>query len=216
MNSELEKYKGIHPGLILERELDKRKIVKNRFAQLVDEYPQTLNAIYKGKRNIPISLAFKIDDALSLPEGTMYELQAAYEKEDYIKNYRRKIPEQLNSIRSVVFWDTDINKIDWKKKAKAIINRVFERGNTEEKKALIELYGKQLILKNLVAEQYNKINKAFDCKYSLPKSGNDHLSLKNNENINDNLFIYNNHFDKYHHDNDDDLDPIERLIRSNR
>ena len=151
MSSELEKYRGIHPGLILERELAKRKILKNRFAKLVEAYPQTLNAIYKGKRNIPISLAFKIDDALSLPEGTMHELQAAYEKEDYIKKHRREMPEQLSSIRTILFWDTDINKIDWKKNAPAIINRVFERGNGDEKKVILDLYGEELVRKSLIS-----------------------------------------------------------------
>ncbi|MGE6218955.1 helix-turn-helix transcriptional regulator [Nubsella zeaxanthinifaciens] len=149
MSSELEKYKGIHPGLILERELAKRNIMKNRFAKLVEAYPQKLNAIYKGKRNIPISLAFKIDDALSLPEGTMFELQAAFEKEDYIKKHRRNLPEQLSSIRGILFWDTDISKIDWHKNAKAIINRVFERGNTDEKKAILDFYGEKLVYESL-------------------------------------------------------------------
>ena len=145
MTSELEKYKGIHPGFILERELKKRNFVKNRFAQLVDEHPQTLNAIFKGRRKITLALSFKIDDTLSLPEGTMYNLQTQFEMQDYIKKFRRKPPQQLTILRPELFWDTDINQIDWVKNAEAIIKRVYERGNQEEKDALIEIYGIETI-----------------------------------------------------------------------
>lgn len=51
MKTEIEKYKGIHPGLILEHELKKRKIAKNQFASAIDQHRQTLNAITKGRRN---------------------------------------------------------------------------------------------------------------------------------------------------------------------
>lgn len=33
----------------------------------------------------------------------------------------------LSLLRKSLFWDTDINKIDWKKQYKAVIQRVFER-----------------------------------------------------------------------------------------
>lgn len=145
MTSELEKYKGIHPGFILERELKKRDFVKNRFAQLVDEHPQTLNAIYKGRRKITLALSFKIDDTLSLPEGTMYNLQTQFEMQDFIKKNRAKVPKLATKIRTGLFWDTDITQIDWEKNAEAIIKRVYERGNQEEKDAISEIYGIEMI-----------------------------------------------------------------------
>lgn len=145
MATMLEKYKGIHPGFILERELKKRGVVKSHFAQLVKEHPQTLNDIYKGRRKLTLALSFKIDDALSLPEGTMYNLQAQFEMQDYIKKFRRKVPAQVSKLRPVLFWDTDIDKIDWEHNAEAVIKRVFERGNHEEQEAIMELYGEKMV-----------------------------------------------------------------------
>jgi plasmid maintenance system antidote protein VapI len=49
MKREYEKYKGIHPGAVLERELDKRNLAQRPFAQSLFEHPQTINAIIKGK-----------------------------------------------------------------------------------------------------------------------------------------------------------------------
>jgi plasmid maintenance system antidote protein VapI len=60
MNLLIEKYKGIHPGIILERLLKKKAISQRPFALSIGEYPQTINAITKGKRRINIALALKI------------------------------------------------------------------------------------------------------------------------------------------------------------
>lgn len=55
----------------------------------------------------------------------------------------------LTLIRKALFWDTDINKIDWNKQYKAVIQRVFERGNEEEKLEIKRFYGDSVIEKAL-------------------------------------------------------------------
>ncbi|MGB4401181.1 MAG: plasmid maintenance system antidote protein, partial [Daejeonella sp.] len=39
----------------------------------------------------------------------------------------------------------DINKIDWSKQYKGVIQRVFERGNDNEKREILKFYGKDKI-----------------------------------------------------------------------
>jgi plasmid maintenance system antidote protein VapI len=145
MKTLIEKYKGIHPGAILERELKKRNLKKAPFALSLNEYPQTLNDITKGKRGMTTALSLKIDKALELEEGTMHILQAYYE----IAQEKQKINAQhhpdFTIIRKILFWDTDINKIDWEKYYKWVITRVFQRGNDEEKQELLRFYGKSKI-----------------------------------------------------------------------
>ena len=51
----------------------------------------------------------------------------------------KKTPD-LNKLRPILFWDTDISKMDWAKQKNAIIKRVFERGNIEEKQLISEFY----------------------------------------------------------------------------
>jgi len=141
MESVIEKYKGIHPGLVLERELKKRDIKKGPFALSLHEYPQTLNGITKGLRGLTPALSLKIDRALGLEEGTMLLLQTYYEiKKEQEKDNLKEHPD-LSIVRKALFWDADIAKIDWKKQYKAVIQRVFERGNEEEKREMLRFYG---------------------------------------------------------------------------
>lgn len=141
MEKRLERFKGIHPGLILERELNKRAIKPSPFALSVDTHRQIFNAILKGKRGIPIPLSLKVDQALGLEEGTFALLQTFYDIEKAKENELSKIHPDWNIIRKILFWDTDIHKIDWQKQYKAVIQRVFERGNDEEKKEIERFYG---------------------------------------------------------------------------
>lgn len=137
----IDKYKGIHPGMILERELKKRKLKKAPFAIALNEYPQTLNEITKGRRGITPALSLKIDKALEFEEGTMLVLQAYYEIEKEKLKLENEAGPDLSLLRSALFWDTDMGKINWSKQSKAVIKRVFERGNEREKNEMIRFYG---------------------------------------------------------------------------
>lgn len=144
MKSNLQLLKGIHPGFVLERELEKRHLRKGVFALSLQEYPQTLTAITKGKRGMNTSLALKIEEALGLEEGYFMILQVYYDIEQE-KKKQIKSRTDLPQLRPVLFWDTKINTIDWEKQKKAIIKRVFERGNEIEKKEIIRFYGSQTV-----------------------------------------------------------------------
>ena len=135
------KYKGIHPGAVIGRELKKRNLSQRSFAISLSEHPQSFNTIIKGKVKLNTDLALKIEHALGLEEGALLMLQMFY---DINEEKRKEAPEQhpdFSILRKNLFWDADIHSIDWDKHAKAIIRRVFERGNTSEKEEIISFYG---------------------------------------------------------------------------
>lgn len=146
MNSNINIIKGIHPGLVLERELKNRKLPKGTLAHSINEFPQTITAITKGKRRMNPALSLKIEHALNLEEGYFMVLQAycdiAQAKKKLFENYHP----DLTKLRSVIFWDTDIKLIDWEKNKLAVIYRVFERGNDQEIQEIIRFYGKETVL----------------------------------------------------------------------
>jgi addiction module HigA family antidote len=145
MEKEFEKYKGIHPGAVLERELVKRNLAQRPFALSLMEYPQTFNAIIKGKRDMNTGIAIKIENALGLEEGTLLILQAYYDiKKEKQKLLYGKRPD-ITHLRKSLFWDTDINTINWEKQSAAVIRRIFERGNITEKKEIIKFYGASIV-----------------------------------------------------------------------
>ncbi|NOS93313.1 MAG: plasmid maintenance system antidote protein [Cyclobacteriaceae bacterium] len=141
MNQELEILKGIHPGIVLDRKISERNLSKDRFALLINEYPQTLGAITNGKRSMNTSLAIKIEKELDLEDGFFMSLQGFYES----KQEKRKLTEMehpdFSKLRRGLFWDTDMNKIDWLQQKRAVIQRVFERGNSTEKEEITRFYG---------------------------------------------------------------------------
>jgi hypothetical protein len=61
-----------------------------------------------------------------------------------------------------LFWDTDINNIDWQKQYKAVIRRVFERGNEKEKSEITRFYGLQKVnsaVSTIIGKPYSLSNK---------------------------------------------------------
>ncbi len=140
MKTKLPIIKGIHPGLILERELKQRHLHKGPFAISLDEYPQTIVSITKGKRRMNANLALKIEKALGIDEGYFMTLQVFYDIKE-LKKKQYKLQPDFTKLRHILFWDTKIENIDWERQKNAIIKRVFERGNEIEKNEIIRFYG---------------------------------------------------------------------------
>jgi addiction module HigA family antidote len=141
MDKLIEKYRGINPGAILERELKKKNIRQNAFACTIGIPAQTLNAIIKGKRKMTPEVALKIDVELGLEESTMGILQVYYETRLVRQKPGMALHPDFSKLRRILFWDTDFDKIDWQHQQNAVIQRVFERGNEEEKNEIIRFYG---------------------------------------------------------------------------
>lgn len=148
MKTEFSIIKGIHPGLILERELKKRHLPKGRFAINLEEYPQTLVSITKGKRRMNTNLALKIEKALGIDEGYFMTLQVFYDIKE-LKRKQHKLHPDFTKLRSILFWDTKMENIDWERQKNSIIKRIFERGNEIEKNEIIRFYGIEYINKIL-------------------------------------------------------------------
>ena len=133
----------------MERELKKRDLPKVKFAQSLNEHPQTLVSIMKGKRKMNTMLSLKIEKALGFDEGFLMILQVYHDIEEEKRKQNKLHHPDLSKIRPVVFWDTKIENIDWIKHQSSVIRRIFERGSEEEKEEITRFYGKQVIEKTL-------------------------------------------------------------------
>lgn len=140
-----EKVKGIHPGAILKRELKKRQLKSIELAKSIDEYPQTINAITNERRGINPKLSIKLGYYFGISIDYFMLLQAAFEVYQQVLVQHPPKVSFLQKIRTAIFWDTDVTKVDVEKHKRAIIQRILERGNKAEIKALIDFYGLDLI-----------------------------------------------------------------------
>lgn len=144
MNLTIEKIKGIPPSAFLQREIKSLDINQKKLAMKIGEYPQTLNAVLNGKRKITIHLALKLEKELGLPEGFISILQTYHEiKQEKSKQIQQK--PDLSIITRGLFWEYDLEKMDWLKYANFIIERTFERGNEAEKKEILRFYGEEKV-----------------------------------------------------------------------
>lgn len=145
----INKIKGIHPGAILKREIKKRGLKNKDFASIVSVHAQTISAILKEKRSITPGLSIKLGMNLGVDSDYFMILQASYDvKKAQSLDVNQTTP-NLKNIRRAIFWDTDFNKIDWNKNRRAIIKRVFERGNDLEINEIIDFYGIKIIKNDL-------------------------------------------------------------------
>ena len=145
MDKNISILKGIHPGIVLGRELKKRNLSQRHFALSINEFPQTIGAIIKGKRDINAALSIKLEQALDLDEGYFMVLQAYHDVKQAKLHLQEKKHPRFSMIRPAIFWDTSIDKIDWGRQKRSVVKRIFERGNEREKKEITRFYGIQVI-----------------------------------------------------------------------
>lgn len=132
MNNHIDILKGIHPGKLIELELQDRAITQRILAAQTDIPYQTINAIIRGDRYLTTEQALKIEAFLQYEEGFLLILQSFHQiKVHKDKELARLYPEPP-SIRKSLFWDVDFDNINWGKHKRAVIERVLERGSSEE------------------------------------------------------------------------------------
>lgn len=132
--------KGIHPGAILKRELEKIGMPSIKLAEHIKEHKQTISAILNGRRGITPLLSIKLSREFNVEPDYFMLLQASYEVEEAAAKVMVPGPDP-SLFRKVLFWDTDISRLNWQKSKRAIIQRILERGNEQEIKGMIDFYG---------------------------------------------------------------------------
>ena len=62
----------------------------------------------------------------------------------------------MHILSKALFWDTDIQHIDWERQYKTVIQRVFELGNENDKNEIIRFYGAEKVNQALQFELLDK------------------------------------------------------------
>lgn len=141
MTRNIDILKGISPGKILDRELRRRSLSQRAFAAAIGEHSQNINAIITGRRRMTTAQALKIEAALGLEEGFLLTLQVYYDIACYKRYQASRSVSGRPNIRRVLFWDTDFDNLDFGLYKSAVIARVMEKGNEEEKSEIARFYG---------------------------------------------------------------------------
>lgn len=144
-----EKYltiNNIPAGAILKRILVKKNISQKELAENTGILPPRINDYITGKRRLTPTVSLKIEKQLdiSIP-GFFYRIQSNYDIYLAMQAEQLKQHPDFSLFRKSLFWDTDIEKLDWNSNKKWIIQRTFEYGNEAEIKAIIDYYGENIV-----------------------------------------------------------------------
>ena len=118
----------------------------------IGERPQMLEEITSGKRTLSKRLAKKIEHELQINNGLLNTLQFHYRiKKSKLRHGRREhtAHPDISKFRKSLFWDTHIESIRWNEQKLAVIKRIFERGNEQEKQEITRFYGAKVIAQAL-------------------------------------------------------------------
>jgi plasmid maintenance system antidote protein VapI len=133
----------IPAGAILNRILQKENISQQEISVKSSVLPQLINDLITGKKRFTPEISIRLEQALGISEvGYFYKIQANHEIYLYTMELVKKDAPNLAKLKKALFWDTDINQINWRKNAKWVVQRVFEYGNDTEIQEIIRFYGK--------------------------------------------------------------------------
>jgi transcriptional regulator with XRE-family HTH domain len=123
-----------------------------------------------NRRRITVEASLKLEKALRIDiEGFFYRIQANHDIYTYLKEQAINNHPNLKHYRKAVFWDTDIDTLDWDKNRQWIIRRVFEYGGEEEILETICFYGKDVVKEILsdIADERKAENRSENIKMYL-------------------------------------------------
>ena len=72
MDSRIDIIKGIHPGKMIERDLNKKNITQRSLADETGIPYQTINAVIAGRRNLTTEQALRVEISLGYEEGFFF------------------------------------------------------------------------------------------------------------------------------------------------
>lgn len=131
-------YKGIAPGIILARLLTNKGLSQRELADKTGIHYQTINAIITGKRAMTIDQTLELDRVLGFDSGFFAIIQTYHQVEQALT--APPPTHQPPVIRKCVFWDINIDTLNWTRHKDFILARIHERGNPSEIEAVDKYY----------------------------------------------------------------------------
>lgn len=108
MLPQLSKIKGVHPGIILSRELKIHGLKGSHLANSIGEHKQTISAILNKRRAINPKLSIKLSKEFNVESDYFMLLQASYDVKITAESEAKETP-NINNFRKVIFWDTSFD-----------------------------------------------------------------------------------------------------------
>ena len=133
-------------GAVLNRIMTKEGISQSQLAERSGIVRQRICDYLANRRRITVEASLNLEKALCIGiKGFFYRIQANHDIYTCLKEQTMNNRPNIGYYRKAVFWDTEIEKLDWDKNRQWIIRRVFEYGGEDEILETIRFYGKDVV-----------------------------------------------------------------------
>lgn len=137
-------------GAVLNRILVKEKFNQRQLAERSGILYQRICDYIANRRRITVEASLKLEQALGVDiAGFFYRIQTNHDIYTQTIEQTSDYHPDLSCYRNALFWDTSIDKLNWKQNRHWIIRRVFEYGSDSEIEETIRFYGKDTVLSEL-------------------------------------------------------------------
>lgn len=133
-------------GAVLNRIMTKEGISQSQLAERSGIVRQRICDYLANRRRVTVEASLNLEKALQIDiKGFFYLIQANHDIYTCMKEQAKCYHPDLTRYRKALFWDTDVEQLDWNKNSHWIIQRVFEYGNEDEIQETIRFYGKESV-----------------------------------------------------------------------
>ena len=141
------KYHHIPFGAILDRIRTKEHLSQRELASRSGIPYQRINDFIANRRRISPENSLRLEKALGVDfQCFFYQAQTNYDIYMATKQLLEMPSPDRSKFRKTLFWDTDLDALDWQHNSEWIIHRVFDYGNATEIKEAIRFYGRKKII----------------------------------------------------------------------
>ena len=131
---------------------------------------QRINDFIANRRRISPEISLRLEKALGIDyQCFFYQIQTNYEIYLATRRLSELSQPDKSKYRKALFWDTNLETLDWQRNSEWIIQRVFEYGNQSEIEETIRYYGKSKIADVLLGihDTWNEENRRNNIKKYL-------------------------------------------------
>ena len=126
--------------------MTKEGISQSQLAERSGIVRQRICDYLANRRRITVEASLNLEKALCIGiKGFFYRIQANHDIYTCLKEQTMNNRPNIGYYRKAVFWDTEIEKLDWDKNRQWINRRVFEYGGEDEILETIRFYGKDVV-----------------------------------------------------------------------
>lgn len=140
------KYHSLDLGSVLKYVMAQRGVSGKQLSQATGILPQRISDYINNRRKITAEVSLQLEKALEIDRvGYFWYIQSNNELYKATNSQPLPTPD-LSKIKKYIFWDCNIEKLNWQHDRIKIIQRIIEYGDREAIEEISKFYGRDEIL----------------------------------------------------------------------